>query len=117
MWISMPELTAILGKDAARTLARHLGGVQTYVPAEPSAAHQLAKIVGVRGMAALCSEFKGEYITVPNEKREPHKTEVDRLLKQGMSKRAVALACGVTERYVYYVAALDPGQEQLTLPL
>jgi len=115
MWVSLPELRAILGHDMADTLCIVRGGVKIYVPHNASVTHELARIVGLRGMMALCAEYKGEYITVPNGKREPHKERVYQLLRQGKSRRAIAQECGVTERYVYYVACMGPKQEQLTL--
>ncbi|MCL1939555.1 MAG: RNA helicase [Desulfovibrionaceae bacterium] len=115
MWVSMPDLIEILGRDMANTLCVTRGGVEIYVPHNPSSVHDLARIVGLRGMEALCAEFKGQYIIVPNGKREPHKERVHQLLSQGKTKRDIALECGVTERYVYYVAGMGPKQEQLTL--
>lgn len=115
MWVSMPDLIAILGRDMAGTLCHAKGGVEIYVPYSASSSHSLARIVGLRGMMALCAEFKGQYITVPNGKREPYKERIYQLLRQGKTKQAIALECGVTERYVYHLASLDPKQEQLTL--
>ena len=115
MWVSMPELENILGRDMAHTLARHQGGIEFYVPVKADPAHSIARIVGVHGMMALCTEFKGQAITVPNGRNEPQKGKVLRLLAEGKTKASIALECGVSENYVYKLAGLTPRQEQLTL--
>lgn len=115
MWVSMPELEGVLGRDMARTLARCRGGVDFYVPSLADPGHAIARMVGLRGMEALCAAFGGEWITPPNGRREPQKERVLAMLKQGKPKTAIALECGVTERYVYYLSGMGPQQEQLTL--
>ena len=117
MWVSLPALRAIIGNDMAATLCSNLGGVPIYVPFEAHAGHELAKVVGVPAMAALCRQYRGEYITVPNGGVQ--KEQILGMLAQGMRKREIALACGVTERYVYMVAGIEGGADgddrQLTL--
>ena len=115
MWVSMFELEGILGRDMARALSLHRGGLETYVPMRADTGHALARIVGARGMEALCAEFRGQYITVPNGRNEPQKEKVLRLLAQGKTRSSIALECGVSENYVYKLAALVPRQVQLTL--
>lgn len=117
-WISMPELTALIGADMAKTLCNLRGGTPMYVPATASAGHTLAGIIGTRNMELLCAEFPGMYITVPNgRKQEPRKGEIMSRLEEGRSHAAIALELGVTERYVRMVASCVPVARQLTLPL
>lgn len=117
MWVSMPALRAIIGNDMAATLCSNLGGVPIYVPFEAHAGHELARIVGLPAMTALCIQYKGEYITVPSGGVQ--KEQILDMLAKGMKKRDIALSCGVTERYVYMLAGLDYGSDddgrQLTL--
>lgn len=115
MWVSMPELENILGRDMARTLSRYRGGLETYVPVRADAGHALAKILGLRGMEALCAEFRGQSITIPNGRNEPQKGNVLKLLAEGRTKSSIALECGVSENYVYKLSGLVSGQKQLTL--
>ena len=117
-WISMPELTALIGADMAKTLCRLRGGTPMYVPASASAGHTIARTIGTKGMELLCAEFSGMYITVPNgRKQEPHKGEIMNRLEEGQSHSVIALELGVTERYVRMVASCVPIARQLTLPL
>ena len=116
-WVSMTELSAMIGADAARTLSVARGGVPFYVPKEADSRHLLARIVGVRGLISLSAEFGGEYITVPNgRKADPYKPAVLRALEKGESHADIALRLGVTERYVRALAASMPQTRQLPLP-
>lgn len=107
-WVSYPELSDIIGADAARALCACRGGVPFYVPRRDAAgasALWLARIVGQRALAALCGEYGGMYIAVPNGRRaEPYKRKALSLLERGRSQRDVALELGLTERYVRRLA-------------
>lgn len=105
MWVSMPSLRAAIGNDLAVALCENLGGVPIYVPFEAHAGHDLARVVGLPAMRALCRLYKGEYITVPNGGVQ--KEQILAMLARGKKKRDIARACGVTERYVYMLAGLD----------
>lgn len=115
MWVSLPELETLVGKDMAKTLTICVGGLDTYVPVYADINHMLARTVGLRGMQALCAAYGGSRITVPNGKSEPHKNKIIQLLDQGLAKAAIAKQCGVTERYVYHVASYAAPNRQLTL--
>ena len=118
MWVSLPELTGILGKDMAKTLCVVRGGVELYIPKAASATHDLARIVGMHGMVVLCAEFGGQTITVPNGKHpEPQKQAIVKRLEIGHSQRKIALELGVTERWVQMVASAVQGNTQCRLPL
>ncbi len=111
MWISMPELIRILGKDAALSMAAAMGGTRVYVPSKADEAHRLAEIVGLRGMRALCAEFCGMVITVPNARREALKEKAVTLLGQGKAPQEIVRECGVTLRYIRYLASLESGTD------
>lgn len=115
MWVSFPTLCAVLGKDMGETLCANRGGVPMYVPRTAHTGHELAKIIGLKGMEALCAAYKGEYITVPAS--GVRKEQILRMLSEGRTKREIALACGVTERYVYQLAGLAPGKDERQLTL
>lgn len=121
MWIYETSLVALLGADMAETLCMCKGGVEFYVPKQARPEHELAKIVGLKGMQALCASYKGNFITVPSPGVQ--KTRVLKLLDEGRPKAVIARECGVTERYVYMLANPEQGLEtkkpdgQLTLPL
>ena len=116
MWVTAHTLSTILGKDMADTLCKYKGGIPFYVPKFVKPCHELAKIVGVSGLTALCAAYQGEYITVPcaGVKKEA----VIKALEQGKSKRQVARDCGVSLRYVCMVAdncGIKNETRQLTL--
>lgn len=101
------ELSGLLGNDAAMAIARSLGGVEVYVPARPDTGHKLARLVGSGGMKALCEAYGGIAVIMPNVKHSSRKERILSLLGKGKTRREIAETCGVTERYVYYLAALN----------
>lgn len=116
MHVSQAELESVLGRDAARALTLCLGGTPVYVPRKPQPGHELARIVGERGLLALCAEYGGMKLELPNGRNpEPRKAAVLEALARGMSLREAALACGVTRRYVCMLAGSLPRVRQLTL--
>lgn len=120
MWISQYELDTLLGKDAAKLLCSHYGGVRFYIPTVNTVAtnHPFAMLLGMRAMRALASAYGGNRITVPNGRNEPKKSEILDMLEQGKGARATALALGVTERWVSAVAQQHAvSTRQLALPL
>jgi hypothetical protein len=116
MWVPFPALVSILGKNMAETLCACRGGVPLYIPARANPRHELARIVGPWGMAALCECYPGEYITIPSG--GTRKEAVLKSLAAGKSKRRTARECGVTLRYVCMLANLcseRTGMRQLSL--
>ncbi|WP_027188692.1 helix-turn-helix domain-containing protein [Desulfovibrio cuneatus] len=103
MWVSMHALQEIMGEHLAGALCNTFGGVPIYIPEQACMAHDIARAVGVQGMEALCASYPGEYITVPSGGVK--KEQIVDMLQQGLSKRKIAQLCGVTERYVYYLAS------------
>ena len=118
MWVSMVELEDLLGKDKARVLTASIGGIATYIPQEADISHNLAKLITLPGMQALCAKFGKSWITLPNGRNEPYQGRILKLLGEGRKSRAaIAAEVGCTERYVYMVATIEPKQQQLTLPM
>lgn len=118
MWVSMPELVEVIGKEWAKILCVYKGGIKFYVPKTAEAGHELAKIIGMEVYPIFCAKFGGEWLTLPNGRNEPHKQKIMVMLEQGQkTKREIALAVGVTENYVYKVASVMPRDRQISLPL
>lgn len=120
MWVSLYELETLLGKEAARLLTIHFGGVRFYVPTTMETGGNIAKIIGERAATLLSEVYGGRSITVPNGKNEPHKQRIIAMLEAGLEKSDIARELEVTERYVYHVAqhaGIGSNIEQLTLPL
>jgi hypothetical protein len=108
MWVSLPELEAIIGTDGAKRLCVMSGGVPIHIPSQPRGADLLTRALGMPTARALAAIFGGNTITVPNGNREePHKGRILRLLSEGKSKSEIALECGVTLRYVFKLAEGD----------
>jgi hypothetical protein len=108
MWVSLPELEAIIGTDGAKRLCIMSGGVPIHVPAQPRGADSLTLTLGMPAARALADAYGGNTITVPNGNREEaQKGRILNLLKEGKSKKVAALECGVTLRYVFKLADGD----------
>ena len=117
-WVSGPELADLIGKEAALALGRAFGGVSQYIPAEASPAHPFCRIIGLPAMRTLCAAYAGERIIPPNTRRpEPQKQAIVNLLEKGHSQRSIAMALGVTERWVQMVASAVRDDTQCRLPL
>lgn len=106
IWVSEQELQDVLGVDDARRFLRAVGGVRTYIPARPDADHKIALIVGLPGMAALCREYGGEYLSLPTSgERDTIEKQARRLLRAGgKSQAAIARECQTSLRYVEKIA-------------
>jgi DNA-binding NarL/FixJ family response regulator len=116
-WVSAPELSDLIGKDAALTLCRAFGGVSQYVPKEAAPDHPFCRFVGLSAMRILCAAYPGEWIVPPNARRpEPQKQAIVKLLEKGHSQRKIALELCVTERWVQMVAGATRGNTQCRLP-
>lgn len=117
-WVSRAELEEVLGKDGADMLCRTSGGVPLYVPRSADASTFLGRLLGPLRLAALTTIYGGMRITVPNGRRaEPFKGRIIDLLQCGTSAEKIAMAVGVTERYVRMVArhCKAPQMRQLSL--
>jgi len=106
MWISIDELIAMIGEDRAQALSAAMGGKRIYVPAKPGKTHRLAAVIGFDGMALLCVECGGMSLAIPKSIRKLVKGKIIELLHQGKSREEIARECGVSSRYVWYLASL-----------
>lgn len=99
--ISWPELTDLVGHEAATVLCQHYGGVSKYVPAD-SKRGDLRKLIGMAAADTLANMHGGETLELPNgiNKPEPKKPRILGLLEEGLSVRQVAMQAGVTENWV-----------------
>lgn len=91
-----------VGLAAAQTLANTVGGVETYIPKNPSAEHPLAALIGLDKLNALSVAFGGRSIIVPRGAQRNLKVA---LADMAGSSREAALAIGCTQRYVKEVRA------------
>lgn len=107
----LKEIARLIGPKAAVALAERIGGVETYIPKNPGPDHYLAGIIGFDALVALGREFGGLHLLVPKGAyRDLKKVHV---MNARGSRRAVALAVGVTERYVYKVlSGLRPDEDE-----
>lgn len=112
-WVTMGELTMLVGEDAAMTLCSHLGGIRIYIPKRPDLSTRLGRVAGWRAMSLLCEVYGGREVTFPNRRRgEGQKKIVLEGLAAGLSIRQIAESAEVTERYVRAVARMYGGRRQ-----
>lgn len=117
VWVSMPQLEELIGRDAARTLSLLHGGVPVYVPQMARPDSKLTALIGLNAARVLATAFGGESITVPNGRRaDPFKPRIITALEAGRSPASIALELGVTERHVRTIAGqIRPRARQLSL--
>ena len=97
IWVSRPDLEALIGKDATDVLCMRHGGVSFYVPIRAKADTELAKLIGFGRSRALCEAYGGTFITVPlGNRREPHKSRIMDMLDEGKPLREIARNLGTT---------------------
>lgn len=53
----LQEVSGLIGFPATLQLAKMFGGLRFYIPAQASADHPIAKIIGLQNMAKLCAEY------------------------------------------------------------
>lgn len=100
------------GIAAALRLVEQRGGVAVYVPHSAQAGHELATLVGLAGLQALCKAYAGEHFVVPMARAAL--TEIrDRQLRAERSTSSVrdlALRYHLHRRRVQQILAEDCGQ-------
>lgn len=118
-WISLPELEEVIGRDMARVLCRHLGGLSIYIPRNPGPAHRCSPIIGLPALQALAAYAGGYHLELPNLRRpEAEKKRIWELLDQGLTHERIAETCRVSERWVRHLAAQRrETQPRLPLPI
>lgn len=117
IWVSRPDLEALIGKDATDALCSRHGGISFYVPRRPKATMELAKLIGFEQSRTLCEVYGGSCIAVPlGNRKDPYKNRIMDMLDKGRPLREIARTLGTTERYVRAVARrYRRAQRQLTL--
>lgn len=108
------DIGGLIGFEATNRLLAIYGGQRLYIPGAASETHPIAKVIGLRGMQHLCSEFGSQVIYVPeNEefKRLRSMRTVAKLLTDGYALEVIAGICGVTTRQAhrYRVQAEEVG--------
>lgn len=117
LWVPYWRLIEVIGEESARAFCLVYGGVDYSVPKKPNA--ELLELIGVDAWA-LCAEFPGIDITLPNEvKRPPTKKDaivemVANLRARGVTPRPkeIALILGCTKRHVDGVIGDTTSQEE-----
>lgn len=110
-WITMGELTMLVGEDSANALCSCLGGLHIYIPKKPNLSTRLGRVAGWQAMSLLCEAYGGREVTFPNRRRgEGQKKIIIEGLEAGLSVRQIAEQAKVTERYVRVVARMYGGR-------
>ena len=118
IWVSLRELTDMLGPAAAQLLVDALGGVERqYIPKIADPANHLAGIVGVAGLKSLVETYGGEHIGIPRGGNlGAAKVRVVLALDAGLTPRSAALAAKCSQRYVRVVQkGIIPDAKQLDM--
>jgi len=118
-WISLNELSQVIGKDLAKVLCEAYGGRNPYLPARPKPGHELEMIIGRRALEALAAYAGGYHLDIPNMRRQmPAKEQIWDSLDAGKSHDAIAEELGVSTRYVRAVQKQRrSAQRVLRLPI
>lgn len=100
------RLADAVGGEAALRLCAFAGtasGRRAYVPADGNAPHVLRKVMGAAGFAKLVTAFGGQTVVVPGIELGALRTagRAHALLRQGLSRTAIAHALGVTVQRVH----------------
>lgn len=112
----LAQIARVVGPRKAIVLADALGGVKTYIPKHPGADHPISHLIGHDAARALAEIYGGFEVVIPRGVYRDLKKAA--IMDAAGSRRQVALALGVTERYVRKVAnatkaAEDDGQTDL----
>ena len=116
-WVARVELEEVIGKQAAKLLCAHFGGLRQYIPQKANAYHPFASLLGMLDLTLLCERYGGVSITLPNGRNEPGKEEIIKAIEKGeKTMRDIALEFGVTERWVWRLASqMKQDMQQLRL--
>jgi len=101
-WLSVPELEAMLGADAARRLTDEAGGMTVYICKRPGGNKQLERAIGKKAIAVLRERFGGENVGLPSatRRRATFKSKIIPLLEAGLSLNIIAQTLGCSWRLV-----------------
>lgn len=99
----LEDIGAAIGFTATSALCGWYGGRRLYVPTSASAGHNIAKVIGLRQMEALVSDFGGTLIFVPKDwhsRRLRRNRIVYDLLRRGVDSKAISDKVGLTPLHV-----------------
>jgi hypothetical protein len=121
----LAEIADIAGEDAALAVAAARGGTQVYIPPEPDAGHWLSRLVGHKAALAIADRLTcgvgGRRVELPVGAKgyaARGRAKVDRMIDQGASERAIALATGYTSSAIRRrKKKLGKGGDDRQLPL
>ncbi len=106
----LDEIEEIAGADVVRALRLEFPGVRIYFGLKPDPDSTLVQTIGLHAAQALGDYFGGDHVTIPTGKASANlRAGADKarrimaLHKSGKKIAEIALAVGVTERWVYYV--------------
>lgn len=107
------DIAEVIGAECALLLARHVGGIASYIPKEPQNNHKLAMIIGLPALRRLAVVYGGMWLEVPKyAAAKSKKVKIRRLLKEGASARETALQTDSTRRWVIQVLKEMHNEEQ-----
>lgn len=101
---AMDEMAAALGPEAARTVARLLGGTTVRPPRQITPDHYLVQKLGAELAGELVRWLNGDRFYVPMQS-ERRRRCLDLLEAKQMTITQIALELGLTERAVYKIKA------------
>ncbi len=105
-WISLDELSQVVGAVEATALCRAYGGRNPYLPRRPRPGHPLERIIGRAALETLAAYAGGYHLDLPNLRRpNPAKEQIWDALDAGRSHEDIADEFKVGTRYVRLVAA------------
>lgn len=111
-------LIAPLGVEATLALIEQRGGVRVFVPLEPTADNELARIVGLDAARALAAAFGGERLRVPLARGKWTGAWRARIYRaRGMSLPEIARRLGCVENTVRVMLQPRAGETQMALDL
>lgn len=97
---AMAELACAIGADAARQLARALGGTTVYVPRKIGQHHPLRAMLGEEATGKLAEWCGGSRLNIP--KQPERQARVRELRRAGaLTIAGIAIETGYSERHVY----------------
>ena len=114
---TIEQVAEVIGRDAAKTLCKAVGGVSWYIPHKAGPDHRFVKIIGPRAWRALCTAFGGTRLNLPRGDRVWRRQRALELLREGKrSVREIALECGTTERNISRLRTKFNDGRQVELP-
>lgn len=99
---ALREVGQVIGPELALQLAQRVGGLSAiYIPRKPNPSHPWAQAIGADAFASLCRALGGARLELPRGAYASlKKRKVIELAEAGLSRREIAMRCGVTMRYV-----------------